>query len=60
MDDSQKDKNWKKIKLDLISSVSEWNELCKAAPTVSQDEKQLQEIKSLLEKLSDKINEFSL
>lgn len=58
MDDSQKDKNWQKIKVDLGSAVADWEQLCQSVQGPSQDEKQLQEIKALIRKLSNKIEEF--
>lgn len=58
MDDSQKDKNWQKIKVDLGSAVADWDRLCQNVQGPSQEEKQLQEIRSLLSKLTEKLEEF--
>ena len=55
---SLKKTKWKTIKTDLQSALNEWSALENLEPQKSPEEEQLEKMKSMIENIKDKLNEF--
>lgn len=56
--DSGQQARWSFIQSDLGSAASEWNQTEISANVKTQDQVQFEKVKSMIENLKDKLNEF--
>ena len=55
---SNQSKRWSFIQNDLDKALSTWEDLEKSQPALSQEEEQLVKIKSIINQLKDKLDQF--
>ena len=51
-------KRWALIQNDLEKALNKWDEISKNQPVLSQEEQQLAKIKSIINQLKDKLDQF--
>ena len=58
MQTNMQSKRWALIQNDLEKALGNWDELSKDQPALSQEEQQLAKIKSIINQLKDKLDQF--